>query len=219
MQGCFRLLLSVVIVAFWMGSAAAYTIFSEDFSSPTLDSTLWDTSFSDGISVQDDGTLRMVDVASGNTFLFAKSPLPAGPGSYRFEVDFRAELSSYLPDGTFYDLFTVSLGSDTLVEVDAQGTSTYLSSTVFPGQTWNHLVYDFTLIADADVTPWFTLVDQNTILDSITGLPVDFSSDSTVYLDNVQINSVAAPVPEPSTLLLVGAGLAGLAVMRKRTRT
>jgi len=213
MRGSFRLLLSVVIVAFWMGSAAAYTVFSDDFSSPTLDSAKWDTSFSsDGITVLGDGTLRMVDVETGNTFLFA-NPITAGPGSYRFEVDFRADLSSYVPPGTFYDLFTVSLGIDTLAEVDAQGVTTYLSSTILPGQIWNHLVYDFTLAEPGDISLLFALADQN------TDLSQPFVSDSTVLLDNVQISSIAEPVPEPSTLLLVGAGLAGLAVMRKRPWT
>jgi hypothetical protein len=82
------------------------------------------------------------------------------------------------------------------------------------GQGWNRLKYDFYLPTDAtDLGLFFTLADQN----SITGQA--FSSDSVVYLDNIQISSLTTPVPEPGTFLLLGAGLVGFAVLRRRKQS
>ncbi|MBJ6723325.1 PEP-CTERM sorting domain-containing protein [Geomesophilobacter sediminis] len=53
---------------------------------------------------------------------------------------------------------------------------------------------------------------------STSSLPVNWGS-GTLYMDNVRINdSVPAPVPEPSTVALLSAGLFSLAIFGKRRR-
>jgi hypothetical protein len=196
--------------------AEALTIFSENFSTTPL-SSLWDPSLIDGIAVQSDGTLQMKDVATGNTLLLANA-ISAGAGSYRFEVDYLTQLSPVSPEGTFLDLFTASLDG-TLLEVNTSSSKKYFGATTISlGQGWNRLTYDFNLSTAADISLMFTLADQNTILDEY-GFPVNFTSDSTVYLDNVRISSLATPVPEPGTFLLLGAGLVGFAVLRRRNQS
>lgn len=53
---------------------------------------------------------------------------------------------------------------------------------------------------------------------SIIGQDDPFVTNAAFLLDNVKINGDAPPVPEPATLLLVGAGLFGLGLQRYRRK-
>jgi hypothetical protein len=76
------------------------------------------------------------------------------------------------------------------------------SSTTTGTQTWEQF------------TTTFTATSSSTTLDFINADP---GSDNSNGLDNVVLNASAA-TPEPSTLVLLGAGLVGVGLLRKRFR-
>lgn len=73
---------------------------------------------------------------------------------------------------------------------------------------------DISSLAGQDVQLYFTLLDLSYDFD-----PALFAPD-VMKIDNIVIAQAdgATPVPEPGSLLLVGAGLAGLAIVRNRKK-
>ena len=151
-------------------------------------------------------------------------PVALAPGQYRIEFDFQNLLSADLTDpNAFPDTFYASLffindlsafdlaggifdGDTSLLDADASGVLNIAGvlspSVVGPG--WSHFSFDFTNNFSY-VIPVFEMLDFNFV-----------SGDSAVNLDNVSINQPTAVVPEPATLTLMGIGLAGCFVTRKR---
>ena len=151
-------------------------------------------------------------------------PMKLAPLTYTIEFDFLNNLSREVPDGTFLDTFYASLyfidditqfdllslhcdDWQPLADMDSSGVFNSYGGSIgssTKGQDWLHYSMSFEN-AYAYVIPTFELSDFNF-----------FDNDSEVFIDNVRIN----PVPEPATILLLGAGLAGLGgFLRKRKRT
>ncbi len=82
----------------------------------------------------------------------------------------------------------------------------------FEQSQWNHLGADLSMLAGMDH------VRVGFYFDSIGPL---FNSGEGWYLDNVQLagETCQSPIPEPSTLLLLGSGLLGLGAVVRRRRS
>ncbi len=164
---------------------------------------------------------------NGEIYSYLYQAVALAPGQYTIEFDFLNLLSSDLttdpnafPDAFFASLyFTNDLSSfdlvgavfdgvTPLVDLEASG-AVNVAGVLSPsavGPDWTHFSFDFTNNFSY-VIPTFELLDFNFA-----------SGDSTVGLDNVSItlDPAVVPIPEPATLTLLGMGLAGCFLNRKR---
>lgn len=150
-------------------------------------------------SLSEDGVA--LGIASGNWYQLLSGGAPA-PSIYTTVTPFNTTLSVTAALGGVFDFQSFDVGSP-LGQTDAGGTylvTEYLQGApvfVFGGSTANGA---FTTVADS----FDGLVDHVAIL-------LNFGSYGGVAVDNVRTS-----VPEPPTLVLLGAGVAALLGSRKR---
>lgn len=78
--------------------------------------------------------------------------------------------------------------------------------------------FSFTLDLDPDTTPWLNDKDGRLVF-WFGGVMANKNDDYMgIFQGNMVLKGVAAPVPEPTTILLFGAGLAGLAAVGRKSR-
>jgi hypothetical protein len=75
-----------------------------------------------------------------------------------------------------------------------------------------------TLIVPFTTAPFTVGADGSADFTSVSSILLGFASgEATLQFDSFSTNGTSAPVPEPSTMLLLGSGLAGLAALRRRS--
>ncbi len=162
------------------------------------------------------GNAALSDSNNFYSFLYQEAAFAAG--SYTLAFDYKIQNLGGAPDTdpfAFNDIFIASLyfanGTGQIDPLSAEfpnsGAALSLLSLDNSGNTsWQHFSQNFENTS-AFIIPTFELLDFNYI-----------DNDSSVFIDNVSITdtAAAAPVPEPSTLFLLGSGLAGLFGFRRQ---
>lgn len=115
--------------------------------------------------------------------------------------------------GSTYTIDSVIFGRDRLGYYDDRDPTTFTILTSLDGNAFNaaayssHLSFSGNIYGNDSILTSFAAVDARYVKVSFTG--------NEVAIDEVEVHA-AAPVPEPATLLLMSAGLVGLAGVRRK---
>ena len=157
-------------------------------------------------------------LASGNSGISSSTFDTVGPGTYDFGAwfSFGLEVDPTTLIGWPDDRYAVSAVVNPIANVDPTYPNKIYS--VPSGVTLNWVEEVGTGIFWSD---WFLISDVFTVLaDTTTRLSINIQQYDTTYTGYARVDDayVVAPVPEPSTFLLLSGGLAGLAFAVRRRR-
>ncbi len=177
----------------------------------------WTTGAAQVESIDGNNAAVMLLDADGVDVLWQAGGL--APGAYTLEFDVRGVFPAVTDTVDFLhahllfaDAGNPFLAGDPsmntlLLEVDSDGLFAFNGS-VNPnslrGPDWYHFSYGFNLLG-GDAAPLFEF-------NQFSGLGI-----SEANIDNVSFNSVVNGVPEPGMLILLGSGLLGLAVLKRKS--
>ena len=209
-----RLVMVCMVLLLTVGVASATSVTNGGFDSDLSGLSGWDTS---GAVTGDlaSKTAKLTDTGAG-TSLSQEVSVVSGY-SYKLEFEYKFEFSGFESSASFPDSFYATLyhgapspsSYDYIFSFDSNGIFDLNSSGMMTDSFvlgWNHFSMLFTA-SDDSVVPTFELFDLNVT-----------PGDSSALIDNVSITMDTTPVPEPSTILLLGGGLLGAVLVRRRKR-
>jgi hypothetical protein len=222
---------STTIVTLVFSSALQAAVINGDFS--TGDFTGWQTDTDGFVGSPNDfsviGNTAQIAVdhfdVAGDTFsipvndawfantLYQGLDLTANP-SDQLELTFDWNFSGEMANSSAADYFVVGLNDGSGSYFDENGDLGFLidSTTTFGSGTFTATLDSATY---ANSTGWFLDFQLNVGVDALSWMPDGYGT--TLEIDNVSLEAVSAvQVPEPSSLALLGLGLAGLASVRRR---